>query len=115
MRIDLVCRTNATVPYVNAAVFRTAHGDVTIDRTNTYYTYDSVFHLLEIDWCGCYVWDGKDENFDLPERLSDEILSLVRLGLEDDAEDELGDEYYCEPILCAVDGREISILQDCAI
>lgn len=118
MEISFVCYTNAEDPYVNTAVFRTTRGDVTIDRCNTYYTYHPEDSLLEMDWGGCYVWDGEKEDFDLPEQIAGEILALVRLDPEDDADYILSEEYdcdepyYCKPLVCVVDGKVIPILRE---
>ncbi len=118
MRIEFVCDTNASIPFVNTALFRTAHGDVTIDRYSTYYAYDPEEERLEMYWVGCYVWDNDKENFDMAEQISDEITALVSLEIEDDADDVLCEDeydrypYYCRPLVRLVDGREIPVLQE---
>lgn len=119
MRIEFACETNAEDPYVNTAVFRTKRGDVVIDRCVTHYTYDPDDRRLEMDWYGCYVWDGKTEDYDMADQLADEILALVRLELEDDADEVLSENeeyidepYYCKPLVCVVDGRVIPVLRE---
>lgn len=116
MRIEFACETNADMPFVNTAVFRTTHGDVVIDRSSTYYTFEPDDKRLEMEWVGCYVWDGQKEDADLANQISDDIVSLVSLELEDDADDILSEEYncdepyYCCPIACFVDGRAVPVL-----
>lgn len=122
MRIEFDCLTNADVPFVNTAVFRTSRGDVTIDRVGTYYTYDPEEKQLDMQWCGCYVWDGTNEDFDKAKQISDEIISLVRLEVDDDADYVLSEEddneaepYYCRPLVCMVDGRVVPVLIEEAV
>ncbi len=121
MRIKFICDTNADIPFVNTAVFRTARGDITIDRVSTYYTYYSEDQCMDMIWCGCYVWNGNKEDFDMAEHISDEITAVVYLEIEDDADDVLSAEeynknqYYCRPLVCLVDGREVPVLHKEAV
>ncbi len=122
MRIEFDCLTNADVPFVNTAVFRTSRGDITIDRVSTYYTYDPEEHQLEMEWRGCYVWNGNNEDFDMAERISDDIEALAYLELDDDADYVLSEEgdneeapYYCRPLVCIVDGRVVPVLIEEAV
>lgn len=83
-RISFTGTTNCSEqPYVNTATFRDTHGNyLTIDRDITEYTIndDGTFTM---EWCYCYVWDGENADYDVPD-----LDAFISIEIEDDAPDD---------------------------
>ena len=110
MRMYFTCKTNNRVPYVNTAIFQTTKGEVIVDRDETDYTYDAATGIMEMEWCGCYIWNPDDAehemNYVFPENFEDSVIALKELEIEDDAPE----GYYCIPVECGA-GIDFPVMQ----
>ena len=86
--LTFTAETNYPAPYVNTALFITKHGDLTIDRDRTEWSYNEVSKLMTMEWVGCYIWDGETENHDIPIDTFDTAI-LKSIEIEDDAPEDL--------------------------
>ena len=97
--------TNHEYPYINVAHFLTRDNkEVILDRTRTGYSYDEKTGKMSMDWSGIYIWDGENENFDIPDGFLNGA-TLLCLEVEDDAPE--GYEFRC--VGCNADGENIQI------
>ena len=91
MELHIVCSSNDSYPYINTALVTLENGEqITIDRHTTEYDYYPEEGIMDIMWCGLYVWDGENE-CPVPEDLFDGQYKF-ELEIEDDAPD----GYVCE-------------------
>jgi len=103
MTISFECITNTDMPWINTATFLTNRGELTIDRDQTEYTYDSTTGLMSMIWKDIYILDGDEPNYNIPDDFFEHAI-LKELEVEDDAP--AGYEIRC--IHCYVEGKEIA-------
>ena len=100
MRLYFTTKTNSKIPYINGAVLRINGNEVFVDRDSTLYSYEELedgFYEMSMDWRDCYIWDDDGAHY-LRDLDTDMTVEFVSFDLEDDAEYELGKEYFVDLI-----------------
>ncbi len=103
MTIEFECLTNKRIQCVDFAIFSINGEETVIDRDHTEYIYDPDTGTVNMQWSGLYIWDGENENYDIPENFA-EIAKFKSLEVEDDADE----DYRIECIHVWVDDEEKS-------
>ena len=85
-----VAATEITGPIINTIIVETAAGEVlTLDRHYTEYVVSG--GIVDITWKGVYIWDGKEEDENIPEGML-KGARIIRYEIDDAADDEYGFE-----------------------
>lgn len=103
MYVEFKCLSNTKTPWINTAIFMVDGKEVVIDRGTTEWVYDAESRVLSMNWSDVYIWDGEDENYDIP-------VDLMKKAVfkEFDIEDDAPENYEIKCIACWIDDGESS-------
>lgn len=83
--VEFECTSNTRTPWINTAIFAAEDGtEFVLDRCHTEYSFNPETGEQPMEWRDVYLWDGEDENYDIPENLI-KNATLKELEVEDDA------------------------------
>ena len=84
MHVEFKCSSNAKTPWINTAIFMVDGEEVVIDRDTTEWVYDAKSKVVSMNWSDVYIWDGEDENYDIPVAFMEKAV-FKEFDIEDDA------------------------------